>query len=721
MASEANVSHSGLKISGLPPNCLRILRVNARESVSSCFNYEVLARGEGPPLEEADLIGQKACLEFYFKGRTLCRYGVIVSFDRMPAQGVGGGFYQQYTFIVRPRLYLQGLGSQSRVFSKMSSEQIISQVLDLEGFSISDYTIDLSTPLPLRDFTVQYNESNLNFVQRLMEDEGIYYYFDHSGFSEKLCITDTGSRSPHIPHDWEIPFIPVGGMATHDYETIMRAQRQTTITAGGVKIKGYHYRTPETNIIGTATGPGQGEYYEFNHRVLNTNEANRAAALKRETLAAGKVKITGQSDCRSLYPGHLFKITGSVEAGIEGEYMITSVTHNVEQAPGSNTEEGKADYVNTFIGVPAGSAYHTPSTARIPQISGILVAKANGPKGEYAFLDESGRYRVKYPFDLEPTSGGNASQPIRLAQPYSGPNYGIHFPNHQSSDLVLAFEGGDVDKPIALGVCPNPSMASPVNNRNKSQALIRTASGHQLCFEDFAGKTAVDLVTAGGHQLSMKDKEEEQGIELKSSDDNSLLLSDAGQRALLRTAEGKNFLNLSNKDKCITLQTDYGHVIKLDDKAGSISIQTGNGHMLSLDDKKKTITLKDKNGKHVLQMDISGGGLTVTTQGDINFKAKGSFNVDAKDISLKAGQGPINIKAMKDLNAEGMNLNLKAKQKAQLQGGMDVSIKGNMNLKLEGGMKVESKAGLSQKITGTMVNVEASGINTIKGAMVMIN
>ena len=178
---------------------------------------------------------------------------------------------------------------------------------------------------------------------------------------------------------------------------------------------------------------------------------------------------------------------------------------------------------------------------------------------------------------------------------------------------------------------------------------------------------------------------------------------------------------MDNESEAISIKTDKGHLIKMDDKAKIIALQTKDGNMVQLNDNKKQITIKDAKGKHTFQIDGGGNKISISTKGDMELAAKGNLNIQAKEITMQAKQGGINLKAMKDIKAEGMNLHLKSKQKVQIEGGVDVGIKGNMNLKLEGGMKVESKAGVSNKMTGVMVNAEASALNTIKGAMVMIN
>jgi len=141
---------------------------------------------------------------------------------------------------------------------------------------------------------------------------------------------------------------------------------------------------------------------------------------------------------------------------------------------------------------------------------------------------------------------------------------------------------------------------------------------------------------------------------------------------------------------------------------------------VKLDDDGGLVTIQDGKGKHVIQID-AGGKVTVKTEGDLELSAKGSLKMKAKDVSIQSESGPVDIKAAQALNLQGMEAHLKADQKIQVEAGMDAGIKAGLNLKLEGSVNVESKAGVANKMTGTLTNVESSALNTIKGAMVMIN
>ena len=218
----------------------------------------------------------------------------------------------------------------------------------------------------------------------------------------------------------------------------------------------------------------------------------------------------------------------------------------------------------------------------------------------------------------------------------------------------------------------------------------------------------------------MNDEKDHQEIRLETAGKNEAVFDDKNKNIRFATPDGGHLVKLDSEGKLLTLQTKYGHQITLHDDQQNIVVQTKKGHTLKIDDKEKLIALQDGDGKHSIQIDIGGGVVSITTEGDMEFSAKGTLNVQAKEINLEAKQGAVNVKAMKDVVLDGMNISAKGKQKVTLEATLDASVKG-MNVKLEGQINVESKAGVQNKVTGLMTNVESQAINTIKGAMVMIN
>src|SRR5690606_14194563 len=229
-----------------------------------------------------------------------------------------------------------------------------------------------------------------------------------------------------------------------------------------------------------------------------------------------------------------------------------------------------------------------------------------------------------------------------------------------------------------------------------------------------------EITTRGKHVLSLNDDPESREIRILTTDGNEMVFDDTNKHTSLSTPDGAHLVKLDYDKKVLSAETEYGHKLTLDDQAKALALQTKDGHILRLDDDKKLLTLQDGKGKHVFQIDAGGDIVSITTAGDMEFAAKGALNITAKEINMEAEKGAFNLKAAKELALEAAKVSAKARRKMTLEAGMDAGIKG-LNLKMEGKVNVESKAGVQNKVTGVMTNVEAQAINTVKGAMVMIN
>jgi type VI secretion system secreted protein VgrG len=712
-----------LKVGGFAPDTFRVLEFTINEGVSQCFHLQLQASSEEADLPYDDMIGQEATLEVIGEDFTTKHHGVVTEFNQYPDASANFGHNSfPYEIVIEPHLKLLSYSTQNRIFHQVTVKEIITKVLDEEGLAAgTHFEFQLQGSYPKREYTVQYNETNFDFVSRLMEDEGIFYYFDHQGDKDLLIIADKLDAIKPVAQNPITELQTEAGLSHMAVDHITKLRRTHRMVTGKVTLKDYNDRTPAVNILGSATKPGRGENYIYGPHVQTTSEAGRIASLRAEMHACGKVILEGEGICRDFRAGNRFELKDSHGiSSFENKYTLIRVMHHGDQREGFEGDQAKIIYHNTFSCIPADTVYRPQLRTLKPKIHGVMTAKVDGPEGQYAYLDESGRYHAKLPFDLTSDKDGRASLPIRMNQPYGGPNYGMHFPVHSGNELILSFIDGDVDRPIALGTAPNPSNASPVNSRNNHESVIRTASGHQIRLDDKEKKTAIDLTTKGKHFFSLNDDPDMQEVHVKTTDANEMVMDDKNKNIRIMTPEGAHTLKMDYDKKVFSVETKYGHKLTMDDEAKQVAIQTKEGHIFSLDDDKKLLTLQDGKGKHVFQIDVGGDLISITTAGDMEFTAKGALNITAKEINMEAKEGAINVKAAKDVVMDGMNISAKGKQKVTLEATMDASLKG-MNLKLEGSLNVESKAGLQNKMSGVMTNVESSAINTIKGAMVMIN
>jgi type VI secretion system secreted protein VgrG len=455
------------------------------------------------------------------------------------------------------------------------------------------------------------------------------------------------------------------------------------------------------NIQGKHELEGPGGFFHFGDHVKTTDEATRKAKIRAEMFAVGRETFKGTGIFRSARPGYRFKLSEAKAEGLDGEYLITRVTHvgGFDAATGETadaTDGPVAHYRCAFEAIPAKTVFRPLLLTPKPRANGILTALIDGQKDKYAYIDDEGRYKVKLFFDPSPEADGKASKAIRLAQPYAGPGYGMHFPLHTGTEIAIGFVDGDLDRPIGLGAVPNPGKGSPVKSGNKSSNVMKSHTGNSVTLEDKEGKTGIFMASTGGHTASLNDDGGSKGITLNTSGSNSLALDDTNKKMVITTAGG--------------------HSITIDDNAKTISVSSSGGNTVVVDDNGNKITLTAAGT--CVAMDGGGGKINIDASSDITITAGGNLTMDVTgDFTL---------------NAKNVNLNATAEMKADAKGttisggpsiSMDaasVKVSGKADVALDA-PKIDVAAKAAASISGAKVDLAAQGICTIAGATVKIN
>jgi type VI secretion system secreted protein VgrG len=709
----ANTTLYSFAVDGLEPGTFQVLSFSGTEALSAPTAFTVVAISTEKGFSRSEILGKEAVFTIHVNGDHPLR-GLVASLTEEPVEGAA----HRYVVEVRSRLFLAGQQAHCRVFRGKSAPQVLGSVLEEIGYDSSSWRAELAGNYPELELLVQYNESDLAFFQRLSERWGIWYSERVEDGAVVMVLGDDNSKLPESEQSEPMAHKPGAGMIEDSFDAMYELRRYNGPKRGKVRASSYHYDEPGTVQRG---GNGAGREWSlhdtgFNTAAELTEHARRL--LEADNLAHDRIHCSTHNP--KLRAGRKFSISRDKGRGFDGEYIIHSVHHHGTQEGSVLGAGGNSHYSNEITAQPAQLPFRPPQATPRPRVTGVLVAKVDGPDDPYAHLDDAGRYRLRLPFDDAQRDPGEATPAVRLAQPYAGPGYGLHLPIHRGADMVLAFEDGDVDRPIALGALPNPAQKSPVAARNRTQAILRSEKGNQILLEDLADKTRIAATSATGQSLVLDDVPDTAGILLQTVHKHRLRLDDKGDTLELSVSDGTHSLTILSKKGIATLRTKSGHTLQLDDDKKAVSLQSAGGHLVKLDDDGGLVTIQDGKGKHVIQID-AGGKVTVKTEGDLELSAKGSLKMKAKDVSIQSESGPVDIKAAQALNLQGMEAHLKADQKIQVEAGMDAGIKAGLNLKLEGSVNVESKAGVANKMTGTLTNVESSALNTIKGAMVMIN
>jgi len=701
-----------LNLTNISDSKIHVLSFEGKERISDLFEFKIDIVSDNAELDSSVILNNVATFVWNRGDEDPIKiHGIISHFEQ--CGNVAG--YTFYKVVLVPRIWRLNLIYQNEVYLNANIEKLIENVMEDVGLSGQDYKVDLKNSYPEKEYVVQYKETDLNFMNRWLEHYGIFYYFDHSSEKDVVVFTDSNTKFSTIRLDENIGF-NINKDPFSEKESVMEISCKEKVVTGLFQVKDYNYMFPEKQLMAQSqiNSNHPGLYYGFGENFENESEAELIAKIRNQEILCGSKIFYGKSDCRLFTAGYKINFEKHFREDWNGEYILTSVTHHGNQEnlfaflPGSGRHP--STYENKFEAIPFSMEFRPIRRTSIPKVYGIMSAKIESGEGdEYAYIDDHGRYRAKMLFDLTDVSNGEATLPIRLTQSYSGSGYGMHFPNHADTELLWSCVDGDVDRPIGLGTIPNPSQATPVSSRNRTQNIIRTSSGNEFIMDDKSKEAQIILKSSDMHKILLDDKDDK--IEVVSKDKHKVTMDDKNQNIEVQSKEGHKIL-MDDKNTKIEVVSKEGHFITINDKGGEEKIQ------LSDKGKKNTFILDIKNNKLVIETK-EGSIEMLAPKGEISVKSK-TFKLETQgDTSFKAAN--IKSEAKQDYKLKASGINQEAKMDLKLKG-MNFEAKGDMNLKIEAGMNVEVKGGMAAKLSGGMTaDVQGGTKTSVKGALVMIN
>jgi len=384
--------------------------------------------------------------------------------------------------------------------------ECIVETLRKDGLTPPGYCeLRLQKKYPPREFVLQYNESPLQFISRWMEREGLYYFFEQGKTREKLVITDSNIAHVHPLGAKPLRYAPPSGLAAENAGgTVSTFSRSHSLTPRTVQIKDYNYLQPELPIQAqkTVNENGSGAYYSYADNAKSVTEVEHLATVRAEALGCPWRVAKGESDALTLRCGRLFTLDKHYEASWNIDYCVIQASHEgsftgyLFSGLNDEPEEESPFYRVTFEAIPADVQYRSPESTPWPRIHGALNARIDAAgSGQYAELDEHGRYKVRFHLDRSGRKDGHGSHFIRKAEPYGGAGHGMHFPLHKGAEVLLTFVDGDPDRPIIAGAVPDGEHSSQVAAATQTQCRLTTAGQNKLHVEDAAGQQRMLLST----------------------------------------------------------------------------------------------------------------------------------------------------------------------------------------------------------------------------------
>lgn len=490
---------------------LDVLRYSAVESLSQPWRYDVAVTCSSADIACDTLLLKPASFTFMtpvFDGtpalpvRTV--YGVVQSFRRISTSNDD----TRYAMTIVPRIALLDYTKGNEIYLNQSVTEVVEKILRKQGLEGSDFEFRLSREYPSRELITQWRETDLEFIQRLLAEVGIYWRYEMDSRLEQDVVIFQDSQQQY-EFGVMLPLRNQAGMSDSGQESIWDIQTAYNVVSGRVATRGYNYceaLQPQDSAesIFSKEGITTGETYHYAEPFLTAGDAESAesgayfARLRHERILNAQYHVTGHSSSPHLAPGQVLETDGTLPDAVREGIVITTV-----RSSGSR----KSSFSLTFEGIPySETVCWRPALLSRPVISGSLPARVESTqKGDtYSWLDPEGRYRVKLDFDRNSTEQGYAYLWLRLAKPYAGDTYGFHSPLIDGTEVAVVFDGGDPDRPYIAYALHDSEHPDHVTSENHTRNVWRTPANNKLRMEDKRQEEHIKLATEYGKtQLNM--------------------------------------------------------------------------------------------------------------------------------------------------------------------------------------------------------------------------
>lgn len=583
------------------------VRLDAREAISEMFEVEIDAVATGA-IDPRTMLNKAACLSIDHAGTpTRHFHGIISRFGIAETRGVVDTVYR---LVLRPQLVQADIREDCRLFFNKTAEEIIRTILDEAGVTKTAFRL-YSKPA-LRKSTAQYNETALHFIVRLMEEEGWFYFFEHTSDGHTLVIANDNKAFPTIA-DASVRVLP-GAIA--DMLTTFRSPE--ALTHGKISLRDYDPDAPgknlkvDQNTILKHGGTGSRGSFHWPALTRDTGHAKERAKWRMEAAEAAVSLIEGASGLASLVAGGKFKLIDEAES--ETPYVIRAIHHRADD-DARRSQSGQATYENSFTAFANSVPWRQPMTTARPRMEGLHTAIVLAPSGEEIHTDDQGRVKVRFFWDWREDATADSSDWVRVVQPWAGNKWGGQFIPRVGTEVAVAFMDGDPDRPVVVGGLYNADDKPIFPVAEKTKMGFRSRSSTQGGTDDF---NELSFDDATGSELVYMHVQKDMKTKVKN--DQTLIVKN--DRTV--TIEGKETVTITG-DQSTTLKLGD---LKVKAELGAITMEA-----------MQSITLKvGMSTLTVNQMGIELKGMMIKIDGTIQTQLKGLMvDVNASGILTLKG------------------------------------------------------------------------------------
>jgi type VI secretion system secreted protein VgrG len=499
----------------LGKDVLLLRKFEGREGISRLFRFNLDLLSEHASIPFKDVVGQRATIAIELADNS---HRYINGFISRFAQSGRDERFTHYRAELVPWLWFLTRTSDCRIFQNQTISQIIEEVL--HSLAFADFKLKLQGTFPKREYCVQYNETDYNFVARLMEQYGIFYFFEHSEDKHSLVLAN--SPGGHQPCPKQPKVIYTHQATGGDKEDVIRSwQIEHEFKPGKYAVTDFNFKTPNLSLAAVVTtaaaaapaGSKAFEMFEYPGEYEQKTEGETIAKTRIEEEEAARVVVAGESDCRTFVSGCRFDLAEHFQSEMNQPYVLTEVQHIA--SVGSNYSGGAGGigetYMNHFTCIPLSSPFRPTRLTPKPVIQGPQTAIVSGPAGEEINTDEYGRVKVQFPWDREGKADDNSSCWIRVVQAWAGKGWGSIWLPRIGQEVIVEFLEGDPDRPVITGSLYNAVQMPPYTlPGGKTKSTIKSYSSkggggfNEIRFDDAKGKEQVFIHAERNHDLRIK-------------------------------------------------------------------------------------------------------------------------------------------------------------------------------------------------------------------------
>lgn len=495
---------------------LLLLEFNSDESFNSLFQHKLTTLCKNNELDLKSLLGTTISIKV--QGHHLIGpkyfHGHVMAISHRGWQGR----FAKYEIELAPWFGFLDKTKDCRIFQNQSVVDIFSAIFDENGFS--DYEINLSSSYTPIEYCVQYRETDMNFINRLLEQEGIYYHFEQFEDKHILVVSDSPSTHELIGGCQNLPFYPPGSVV-RDENFIESWSNSVSVGSGSYALNAFDFEKPraglETNIsIAQDHDHAHMEVYDYQNSYTQRDNGTRYAQLRMEQLHCATQIFQGVSNCPYLHVGGLFNITKHPVDDNNGEYLLSKVYYYISTGQYETGDPQNVQMEVRFSCIPSQTQYRPSLYSKPPIIAGHQTAIVVGPEGEEIWTDEYGRVKLHFHWDRYSERNESSSCWVRVSQLWAGGNWGSVFTPRMGQEVIVDFIEGNPDKPIIVGRVYNadnmPPYALP-ENQNQSGIKTRSTKGgsvetfNELRFDDTLGSETLTIHAEKDQNLSVENDE----------------------------------------------------------------------------------------------------------------------------------------------------------------------------------------------------------------------